>query len=286
MSSTERLGNDNSPPSKKDNTAYGIRKGNIFIRPSFSETAPPIVRKHIYSSVNYSIPQRKLTGFPKTKSTENKGIKKPNKTINRFNTDGICRTKGGGRNLSGPSKSKKSKKSDESCIEYPSPKKPDNFSLQWDSMYEEVCKYQNLHGNLNFTNLESNTNLKNWWNEACCKFKLHKKGTSSFSNIRQYYRLRRIGIDSSQQYKKNDENTENMKDNHGKHGTGSPILEVNKLFPVILHALLSKPELSHIIGWMPCGQVWKIFQPKALEEEIMPKYFPRQKQFLSFMVCE
>jgi hypothetical protein len=41
-------------------------------------------------------------------------------------------------------------------------------------------------------------------------------------------------------------------------------------FPVKLYALLSQPQLSHIIAWMPHGRSWKVLKPREFEASILP----------------
>ena len=53
-------------------------------------------------------------------------------------------------------------------------------------------------------------------------------------------------------------------------------------FPAKLHAILSCPELCHIITWMPHGCAWRILQPKLFAESVMPKYFTHQSKYSSF----
>jgi hypothetical protein len=43
--------------------------------------------------------------------------------------------------------------------------------------------------------------------------------------------------------------------------------------PIKLNALLSDPELSHIIGWMPHGRAWRILKPKLFVKVVLPLYF-------------
>lgn len=43
--------------------------------------------------------------------------------------------------------------------------------------------------------------------------------------------------------------------------------------PVKLDAMLSDPEFSHIISWMPHGRSWRILKPKTFVKEVLPKYF-------------
>lgn len=52
-------------------------------------------------------------------------------------------------------------------------------------------------------------------------------------------------------------------------------------FPCKLHQILSIPEYSHIISWMPHGRAWKIHNKDLLMREIVPKYFVQSK-FESF----
>jgi hypothetical protein len=41
-------------------------------------------------------------------------------------------------------------------------------------------------------------------------------------------------------------------------------------FPVKLYALLSQPQLSHIITWMPHGRSWKVLKPRIFETAVLP----------------
>jgi len=53
-------------------------------------------------------------------------------------------------------------------------------------------------------------------------------------------------------------------------------------FPVKLHKILSNPENSDIISWLPHGRSWRVLKPKTYEEKIIPKYF-RHAKYASFM---
>lgn len=53
-------------------------------------------------------------------------------------------------------------------------------------------------------------------------------------------------------------------------------------FPVKLHKILSNPEYSGIISWLPNGESWRVLQPKVFAEKIIPLYF-RHARFPSFM---
>jgi len=57
---------------------------------------------------------------------------------------------------------------------------------------------------------------------------------------------------------------------------------LSSTFPAKLHKILSIPELSHIISWMPHGRSWRVLQPKLFEEKVMPKYFAHQSKYASF----
>ena len=52
-------------------------------------------------------------------------------------------------------------------------------------------------------------------------------------------------------------------------------------FPVKLHTILSRPEFSDMICWMPHGRSWRVLRPKAFEERVIPLYF-RHSQYSSF----
>jgi len=57
------------------------------------------------------------------------------------------------------------------------------------------------------------------------------------------------------------------------HSNPSPaFIRVQKL-TVKLNAILSNPDLSNIITWMPHGRSWKILQPNEFVSAIMPLYF-------------
>ena len=43
-------------------------------------------------------------------------------------------------------------------------------------------------------------------------------------------------------------------------------------FPMKLHSILSNPEFSDIIAWLPHGRAWRILQTKAFEERAIPLY--------------
>jgi len=49
-------------------------------------------------------------------------------------------------------------------------------------------------------------------------------------------------------------------------------MRVQKL-PPKLYAILSVPEFSHIITWMPHGRSWKVLDTKGFQEEVMPHFF-------------
>merc|ERR1712232_497030 len=53
-------------------------------------------------------------------------------------------------------------------------------------------------------------------------------------------------------------------------------------FPAKMHAILSRPDLSDIIAWMPHGRSWRVLKPREFEVKIIPTYFEHQK-FSSFI---
>jgi len=53
-------------------------------------------------------------------------------------------------------------------------------------------------------------------------------------------------------------------------------------FPAKLHRILSNPEYSDFISWLPHGRSWRVLKPKAFEEKIIPQYF-RHAKYASFM---
>jgi len=44
-------------------------------------------------------------------------------------------------------------------------------------------------------------------------------------------------------------------------------------FPTKLYALLSQPQLSTIISWMPHGRSWKVLKPRVFETSVLPVFF-------------
>lgn len=52
-------------------------------------------------------------------------------------------------------------------------------------------------------------------------------------------------------------------------------------FPMKLHSILSNPEFSSIICWLPHGRAWRILQHKAFEDKVIPHYF-RHGRYSSF----
>lgn len=59
--------------------------------------------------------------------------------------------------------------------------------------------------------------------------------------------------------------------------SGSPQHNRNDTFPSKLFEILSNPEFSHIISWLPHGRTWKVHNKKEFEKVVMPKYFVMTK---------
>lgn len=60
--------------------------------------------------------------------------------------------------------------------------------------------------------------------------------------------------------------------------SGPPVMRASgwvrsQRFPVKLYALLSQPNLSHVITWMPHGRSWKVLKPKIFETAVLPVFF-------------
>ena len=51
----------------------------------------------------------------------------------------------------------------------------------------------------------------------------------------------------------------------------------NKTFPQILYEILMKPELNHILSFLPNGGMWKVHDKRQFESEVMKKYFKTNK---------
>ena len=52
-------------------------------------------------------------------------------------------------------------------------------------------------------------------------------------------------------------------------------------FPIKMHAILSMPELSDVIGWDTHGRSFRILKPKRFEKDVLRLYFEHTK-FSSF----
>lgn len=53
-------------------------------------------------------------------------------------------------------------------------------------------------------------------------------------------------------------------------------------FPAKMMAILSRPDLSHIVSWLPHGRSWKVHKPREFECKVIPTYFEHSK-FSSFI---
>jgi len=61
-------------------------------------------------------------------------------------------------------------------------------------------------------------------------------------------------------------------------GPSPPLLRASgwvrsQRFPVKLYALLSQPQLSNVITWMPHGRSWKVLNQRAFETAVLPVFF-------------
>jgi Heat shock transcription factor len=70
--------------------------------------------------------------------------------------------------------------------------------------------------------------------------------------------------------------------NDGIHATSTDPSGKEPPFPVKLHRILSNPDFTDIICWLPHGRSWRVLKPKAFEERIIPMYF-RHAKYASFM---
>ena len=57
-----------------------------------------------------------------------------------------------------------------------------------------------------------------------------------------------------------------------------PVLRASSMvrsqrFPVKLYAILSQPQLSHIITWLPHGRSWRVLDTRAFEASVLPVFF-------------
>lgn len=53
-------------------------------------------------------------------------------------------------------------------------------------------------------------------------------------------------------------------------------------FPAKLHDILSRPDMSDVIAWLPHGRAWRIVDQNAFIDRVMPAYFSQSK-IASFM---
>jgi hypothetical protein len=53
-------------------------------------------------------------------------------------------------------------------------------------------------------------------------------------------------------------------------------------FVAKMHAILSRPDLTDVIVWMPHGRSFKILKPRDFEIRVLPVYFDHSK-FSSFI---
>ena len=53
-------------------------------------------------------------------------------------------------------------------------------------------------------------------------------------------------------------------------------------FPAKMHAILSRPDLAHIITWAPHGRSFRVLKPRQFEVRVIPTYFEHSK-FSSFV---
>ncbi|KAL3774291.1 hypothetical protein HJC23_007930 [Cyclotella cryptica] len=67
------------------------------------------------------------------------------------------------------------------------------------------------------------------------------------------------------------------------HDPLSPVTQSGTVpsFPIKMHALLSKTELSDVLAWDSHGRSFRILKPRQFEAEILPRYFDHSK-FSSF----
>jgi HSF-type DNA-binding len=67
-------------------------------------------------------------------------------------------------------------------------------------------------------------------------------------------------------------------------------------FPAKLHAILLRPELHAIVGWLPHGRSWKVHDPMEFEKQVIQMYFEftkhpnssffRQAKLWGFLRCK
>lgn len=69
--------------------------------------------------------------------------------------------------------------------------------------------------------------------------------------------------------------------NNNAYASGYGTASKEPPFPVKLHKMLGSPEFRDIIAWLPHGRAWRVLQPKALEEKVIPLFF-RHTRYSSF----
>lgn len=62
----------------------------------------------------------------------------------------------------------------------------------------------------------------------------------------------------------------------------APMIVSDAPFSIKLHKILSDPDYSSVISWLPHGRSWRVLQPKVFEEKIIPLFF-RHTRISSFM---
>jgi len=59
-------------------------------------------------------------------------------------------------------------------------------------------------------------------------------------------------------------------------------VDMNLPFPIKLHYILSNPDFSDYVTWLPHGRAWKVTDQKGFESKVIPKFF-RSDRMASFM---
>jgi hypothetical protein len=49
--------------------------------------------------------------------------------------------------------------------------------------------------------------------------------------------------------------------------------QTTQRLPTKLNAILSNPDIQHIVSWLPHGRSWKVHDSQRFMEEVMPHYF-------------
>lgn len=110
---------------------------------------------------------------------------------------------------------------------------------------------------------------------------IHSEDFSTVPQNATFEDVRRLAFDGQVGGQEGGETLRPSHDEEQENGQRRRGPSQDSLFPTKLHQVLARPELSHIITWMPEGRSWNVVNKRAFEEEIIPVYF-HQTKYASF----